>query len=84
MKLVGFPNFDPVISALQTMKPEDSGKEYEVTIKKHDRLVVLQSFAAKWMDTEFKDQTITELENHNQRYNPGGEYWHETEWRGWV
>ncbi|CAL1125989.1 unnamed protein product [Cladocopium goreaui] len=79
LKLVGFPNFDPVISALQTMKPEDSGKEYEVTIKKHDRLVVLQSFAAKWMDTEFKDQTITELENHNQRYNPGGEYWHETE-----
>lgn len=81
LQIVGFPQFDNVIKAIQNIEPNDSGKQYEVTVKKHDRLVVLQSLASKWLETEFKEATIEEIESHNQRFNDGGEYWHGEEER---
>lgn len=77
LKVVGFPNYAPLVQAIQNLKPTDSNTTYEVTIKKHDRLVVLQSLAAKWMSSEFRDETTALLERHNQDFNLDGEYWHE-------
>ncbi|CAK9067885.1 unnamed protein product, partial [Durusdinium trenchii] len=79
LKIVGFPSFAPLIQAIQQVKPDDQEKKYEVCVKKHDRLVVLQALAAKWMETEFKDETVAILEAHNKQFNVDGEYWHETE-----
>lgn len=78
LKVVGFPAFGPLVQALQSCKPENQTTNYQVCVRKHDRLVVLQSLAAKWLETEYKDATVVELENHNQKYNVDGEYWHET------
>ncbi|CAK9107687.1 Uncharacterized protein SCF082_LOCUS50126 [Durusdinium trenchii] len=77
IKVVGFPNFASAVSAIQNMRPTDTGKEYQVTVKKHDKLVILKALAAKWMDSEFKDATTAEIEKHNNEFNQDGEYWHE-------
>lgn len=81
LKLVGFPAFAPIIQAIQQVQPDDMEKKYEVCVKKHDRLVILQAFAAKWLETEFKDATVTLVEQHNKQFNVDGEYWHENERR---
>ena len=81
LKIVGFPQFQTVITAIQNVAPESDAKQYQVTVRKHDRLVVLQALASKWLDTEFKDQTIQEIESHNERFNSGGDYWHAEEER---
>ena len=77
LKIVGFPAFTPMVQALQSCKPENQNNNYQVCVRKHDRLVVLQSLAAKWLETEYKDSTVVELEKHNEKYNVDGEYWHE-------
>lgn len=77
IKVVGFPNFASAVSAIQNMRPTDTGKEYQVTVKKHDKLVILKALAAKWMGSEFKDATTAEIEKHNNEFNQDGEYWHE-------
>ena len=88
LRLTGFPDYNPVIAALKDSKPDDGGKQYQVTVKKHNRLVILESLASKWLTTEFKDEVTMEIESHNQKYNLDGEYWHEVErwgsWGGWL
>eukprot|EP00435_Cladocopium_sp_Y103_P069260 s569_g33.t1 len=81
LTLVGFPVFGPVVAAIQEAKVETPSTQFQVTVKKHDRLVILQSLAEKWMSTEFKDATVQEVETHNAKYNQGGEYWHQEEQR---
>ena len=77
LRVVGFPSFNTVVNAIQTMCPDDSGKEFQVTVRKHDRLVVLQAYAQKWMESEFKDETTSLIEAHNAEFNKDGEFWHE-------
>ena len=85
LKLCGFPDYGPVVQALQNAAPQDSGKQYQVTVKKDDRLVILASLAAKWVDSEFKDEVAADIKAHNAKYNVDGEYWHElTERLIWV
>ena len=78
LKLCGFPDYTPVLTALQNVAPQDTGKQYQVTVKKHDRLVILQALASKWLDTEFKDELTSAIEAHNAKYNQDGEYWVES------
>ena len=75
LKLVGFPQFGPVLETIQNLKPETTEKSFQVCVRRGGRLVPLQSFAAKWLDTEFKDATMEELENHNKQFNLDGEFW---------
>ena len=77
LKLTGFPDYGPVISALQNAVPQDTGKQFQVTVKKHDRLLILPAFAAKWLDTEFKDEVHADIEAHTAKFNPDGQYWEE-------
>ena len=81
LKIIGFPQFQTVVTAIQNVAPESDSKQYQVTVRKHDRLVVLEALASKWLDTEFKDETVQEIETHNERFNSGGEYWHAEEER---
>lgn len=81
LKIAGFPLFGPAISAIKDARPADDSRQYAVCVRKHDRLVVLQSLAEKWMSTDFKDQTSAELESHNARFNKDGEFWHQDEQR---
>ena len=78
LKICGFPDYGPVIAALKDANNCESNKEFEVTTKKHDRLVILQSLAAKWLETSFKAEVLEAIEAHNVKFNPDGEYWHES------
>lgn len=81
LKVSGFPLFGPAVSAIQNLKLSEDTKQYQVCVRKHDRLVILQSLCEKWMSTEYKDETIAAVEQHNQKFNNGGEYWHQDEQR---
>lgn len=81
LKVSGFPLFGPAVAALQNLKPTEDTKQYNVCVRKHDRLVILQSLCEKWMSTEYKDETVAEVEQRNQKFNNGGEYWHQDEQR---
>ena len=78
LKITSFPDYAPVIAAIRDAKVEESGKPLQVTVRKGERLVILQSLAAKWLETEFKDETAKMIEEHNGKFNADGEYWHET------
>ena len=78
LKITSFPDYAPVIAAIRDAKVEDAGKPLQVTVKKMDRLVILQGLAAKWLDSEFKDETAQLIDDHNRRFNSDGEYWHES------
>lgn len=85
LKMVGFPDYAPVITALQDNKVKDGGKEFQVSVRKGDRLVILQAMASKWLESEFKDEATLTIEGHNAKFNINGEYWHEVAERwGWV
>ena len=48
-----------------------------------DRLVILQSLAQKWIDTEStKERAMEIIEGHNKEFNPDGQFWLE-ERTGW-
>lgn len=81
IKITGFPDYDSVVTALRDSHATESQKQYQVTVKKHDKLVILQSLASKWLDTEFKDETVAAIEQHNAKFNVDGEYWHEVQER---
>lgn len=72
----GFPCFDPILQALKTSNVTDRTKTFKVTVQQHDRLIILESFAKRWME---HDTTLEEAErviaNHNEQFNLDGQYW---------
>ena len=78
LSLPGFPNFDPIIQALKQNQTSDRQKNYRVSLQAGDRLVILQSLAQKWVDTEStKERALEVILEHNKLYNQDGKYWHE-------
>jgi hypothetical protein len=55
-----------------------------VCVQQGSQLVICQSYAQKFVDNEItKTDALTTIENHNEKYNDGGEYW-QTEERPWL
>eukprot|EP00438_Fugacium_kawagutii_P004188 Skav215920 [mRNA] locus=scaffold226:186014:196681:+ [translate_table: standard] len=79
LTLTGFPDYQPVVQALRNTEPTDSGKEYQVTLKRHDRLLILKTLAEKWLDSEYKDEATIAIEEHNKKFNPDAEFWKDAE-----
>lgn len=72
----GFPDFSPTVSALNAAKGTLKRADYKVTVNKGGNLVVLEAYAAKWVDCEQTKERAQELiTQHNQKYNPEGEFW---------
>lgn len=75
IKLTGFPDFAPVLSALKTVADTQVEKSYKVCAPIGSNLAVLQVYAQKWLDddltSERANQIITE---HNEKFNPSGEF----------
>lgn len=76
LELKGFPNFGPTIQALQEGTTSKAGDApFKVTVAKHDRLVVLQSLAQRWLEFEgTSDEATAIITEHNNRFNAGGEF----------
>lgn len=51
---------------------------YKVCQQQHDKLLLLQSFAKKWVESEITmERAKAIVEDHNERFNPGSDadYW---------
>ena len=76
MKLPGFPDFQPLLAAMKEGTNASSTKSFRVSCQQHDRLVILESLARKWVDSEVtRDRAEKVISEHNTAFNPDGEYW---------
>ena len=77
LTITGFPDFSPTIHALAAnAKAANSRVDYKVTVNKGGKLMILEAFAAKFVEGEqTKERAEALIESHNQRYNKGGDYW---------
>ena len=80
LEITGFPEFRHLLSAIQNTQPQQGETSYQVTVKRHDRLVVLSSFASKFLELDdLKDAARELIETHNSKFNEGGDWWAEPE-----
>ena len=81
LKLPGFPSYDSIIQALRSPEGQEKEEKCEVCVRRHDRLLVLQGLAEKWLHhEEFAEETRLLIQDHNARFNDGdGEFWAEEE-----
>lgn len=80
LDIVGFPDYSPIIAALQHSAVTDANDNYQVCTRKADRLVILRALAEKWMESEeFGACARALIDEHNASYNGDGEFWAEPE-----
>ena len=83
LSLAGFPNFEPLISALKSGLAFSGSKSFRVSTQQLDKLVILEGLAKKWVENEqTKERALAAIEAHNVEYNIDGVYWLE-ERSGW-
>jgi len=71
-----FPNFQPLVQALKNGQSTDRTKSFRVSAQRFDQLLVLETFAKKWLDSEVtSDRAKAVIEAHNLEFNNSGEYW---------
>ena len=71
--LPSFPDFAPHIAALKDEKGFEQNKTYRVTCQVHDKLLVLDSLARKWLEDEGTCEEAKKMvKAHNDEYNPDG------------
>ncbi|CAK9101906.1 Uncharacterized protein SCF082_LOCUS47637 [Durusdinium trenchii] len=76
LSLPQFPDFQPLLQALKQGDSASVSRQYNVCVRAQDRLVILESFASKFVNSEItKDKCEQAITNHNEKYNTGGEYW---------
>lgn len=76
MTLPNFPDFTATINALREGTRPQNNASYKVCVQQHDRLKILESMAAKWVNTDcLKDKALNLIEKHNGNFNPDAEMW---------
>ena len=80
----GFPDFGPTVTALtSSQQRQPSRSDYKVCLHKGDKLMLLES-SSKWLSLDqTKDRAQSLFDSHNQKYNPGGEFWVRTDSKHW-
>jgi|Cyp1metagenome_2_1107374.scaffolds.fasta_scaffold35343_9 hypothetical protein len=85
LTLPAFPNFEPHIQALKNHAPVAENKTYKVTSQVHDRLVILEALASKWLGEEStSDEAKAMIDAHNKEYNPTGDMLSESRFGVWL
>ena len=75
LSLAGVPNYDSLVASLRESAPTGGDVVYKVCVVRHDRLLVLQSLAKRWLEYEgTKDDAHALVETHNVSFNQGGEF----------
>lgn len=76
LQIHGFPQFDGLIKTLKDGNAQASTRNYEVCIQQNGKLIILQSFAAKFTESEItKDDAVALIKEHNEKYNVDGAFW---------
>lgn len=74
LTLNSFPNFEPLLSALRDGTTAERSKSYRVSTQRHDQLVILDSYAKKWLDDpNFEERAKQVIKEHNAEFNPAGD-----------
>lgn len=74
LEVSGFPEFKHLLGALQNVASDRVEDSYQVSIRKHDRLLVPSSIASKFLESEeLKDDAKTLIEEHNESYSKDGD-----------
>ncbi|CAK9099407.1 Uncharacterized protein SCF082_LOCUS46557 [Durusdinium trenchii] len=72
---VTFPSFDPILSALKSGSTANAARSYRVTCQRHDQLLVLESFAKRWLDDpQFDERAREVIKLHNEEYNASEDF----------
>ena len=80
VEVANFPEYKHLLSALQHVQPSETQTSYQVTVKRHDKLLVLSALASKFLESDdFKDEVTQLIEKHNESFNPDGDYMAEPE-----
>ena len=75
LHLPNFPSFDPLLTALKNGTTMEGSKSYRVSCQRHDQLVLSESYCRKWLDDpNFVDRAKQVIQNHNDDYNPSGDF----------
>ncbi|CAK8999543.1 unnamed protein product, partial [Durusdinium trenchii] len=75
LQLSSFPSFEPLVNALKQGNATQESKHYRVSVQRHDQLLVLDTYARKWLDdSNFADQANEVIKNHNAEYNASGDF----------
>ena len=75
LNLSGFPTFDPILQALKTSNVTEREKAFRVTVQQHNKLLILESLAKRWLDHEHtREQAEQVINDHNKEYNEDGEF----------
>ena len=75
LELQNFPNFEPTIAALKAGSARRESGEYKVCRQQGTKLVVLESLATKFLETETLSERASDLiKAHNDTYNADGDY----------
>ena len=80
LEVAGFPDYKPLLLALQQEVPEDNSSSYQVCIKRMDKLLVLSSLAEKFLQSEeFSVEANDLVTKHNAAFNQDGDFLADTE-----
>lgn len=80
LEVAGFPDYKPLLTALQQTAPEETQSNYQVTVKRHDRLLVLSSIAQKFLSSdEYGHEANQLIASHNDAFNADGDFLAEVE-----
>ena len=80
LEVAGFPDYKPLVTALQQSAPDEAQSNYQVTVKRHDRLLVLSSIAQKFINSDEYGHDANEIiSKHNEAFNPDGDFLAEAE-----
>ena len=75
LELQNFPNFEPTIAALKAGSARRECGDYKVCRQQGTKLVVLESLASKFLETEtLADRASDLIKAHNKTYNPDGDF----------
>lgn len=76
LSIPSFPNFQPLVSALKAGQNSDRTTSYRVSSQRHDQLLVLETYAKKWTESEFTaERAKAVIQEHNSEFNNSGDYW---------
>lgn len=80
IEIENFPDYNPLVSAIQNVSTVESEVSYQVTLKRHDKLLILSALANKFLESdEFGQECRSMIDEHNKYFNPDGEFMAEPE-----
>ena len=76
LSVAGFPEFTPLLQALKDGQVSRSTRQYQATVEQQGNLVILQSIAQKFVDSDAtKEKANDVIKEHNEKFNPTGDFW---------